>query len=83
MAIRIDMRVYGWLHLVGNDELDSWRLERILWIEPDHEMKDFILVQTFSENFYGKVPRLEILSLEQLNTCSSLGRVGLFYVDLL
>jgi hypothetical protein len=35
--------VYGWLDLIGNDELDSRRLERILWIESDHEMKDFIL----------------------------------------
>jgi hypothetical protein len=40
---RCTYRVYGWFHLVGNDELDGWRLERILWIEPDHEMKDFIL----------------------------------------
>jgi hypothetical protein len=40
---RCTYRVYGWFHLVGNDELNSWRLERILWIEPDHEMKDFIL----------------------------------------
>jgi hypothetical protein len=35
--------VYGWLDFIGNDELDSWRLERILWIESDHEVKDFIL----------------------------------------
>jgi hypothetical protein len=36
-------RVYGRLDLIRNDELDSRRLEWILWIEPDHEMKDFIL----------------------------------------
>jgi hypothetical protein len=35
--------MHGWLDLIGNDELDSRRLERILWIEPDHEMKDFVL----------------------------------------
>ena len=36
-------RMHGRLDLIGNDELDSRRLERILWIEPDHEMKDFVL----------------------------------------
>lgn len=35
--------MYGWLHLVGNDKLDSGRLERVLWIEPDHEVKGLIL----------------------------------------
>ena len=35
--------VYRRLYFIGNDELDGWGLEGILWIEPDHEMKDLIL----------------------------------------
>jgi len=35
--------VYGWLDLIRNDKLYGRRLERILRIEPDHEVKDFIL----------------------------------------
>lgn len=35
--------VHGWLDLIGNDELDGGRFERILRIEPDHEVKDFVL----------------------------------------
>jgi len=83
MAVGIDMGMHGWLDHIGNDELHSRRLERILWIEPDHEMKDFILVQTVPENLYRKIPRLEILGLEQLDTSCSLRGIGLFYLDLL
>ena len=32
-----------WFDFIGNDELDGGRLERVLRIEPDHEMKYFIL----------------------------------------
>jgi hypothetical protein len=35
--------VYGWLDLIRDDKLYGRRLERILRIEPDHEVKDFIL----------------------------------------
>ena len=35
--------VYRRLYLIGNNELDGWRLEGILWIKPDHKMKDLIL----------------------------------------
>lgn len=39
--------MYGWLHLIGNNELDGRRLERVLWIEPDHELKDLILNEVY------------------------------------
>ena len=111
--------MHGWLDLIGNDKLDGGRFKRILRIEPDHEVEDFILeitgaiyqtrrigkgwgrrregtrregggamdrspansawgkkrqseahlVQTFPENLYREIPRLEILGLEQLDTC--------------
>lgn len=35
--------MYGWLDLVGNDELDGRGFERVLWIEPNHEVKNLIL----------------------------------------
>jgi hypothetical protein len=35
--------VHGWLDLIRNDKLDGGRFERVLRIEPDHEVKDFIL----------------------------------------
>ncbi len=35
--------MYGWLDLVRNDELDGGGLERVLWIKPDHEVKNLIL----------------------------------------
>ena len=38
--------VHGRLDLIGNDKLDGGRFERILRIEPDHEVKDFVLETT-------------------------------------
>jgi hypothetical protein len=35
--------VYGRLDLIGNDELDGGGFERVLWIEPNHEVKNLIL----------------------------------------
>jgi hypothetical protein len=35
--------VHGRLDLIGNDKLDGGRFKRILRIEPDHEVKDFVL----------------------------------------
>ena len=35
--------MHGWLDLIGNDKLDGGRFKRILRIEPDHEVEDFIL----------------------------------------
>ena len=35
--------MYGRLHLIRNDKLDSGGLERVLRIEPDHEVKNLIL----------------------------------------
>lgn len=64
VAVRVDVWVHGWLDLIGNDKLDGGRFERILRIEPDHEVKDFVVVQTFPENLYREIPRLEIVGLE-------------------
>ena len=35
--------MYGRLDLIGNDELDGGGFERVLWIEPNHEVKNLIL----------------------------------------
>lgn len=35
--------MYGRLHLIRNDKLDSGGLERVFRIEPDHELKNLIL----------------------------------------
>jgi hypothetical protein len=35
--------VHGRLDLIRNDKLDGGRFKRILRIEPDHEVKDFVL----------------------------------------
>jgi hypothetical protein len=35
--------VYGRLDLIGNDELDGGGFERVLWIEPNHEVKNLVL----------------------------------------
>ena len=35
--------MYGRLHLIRNDKLDSGGLERVFRIEPDHEVEDLIL----------------------------------------
>lgn len=35
--------MYGRLNLIGNDELDGRGFERVLWVEPNHEVKDLIL----------------------------------------
>lgn len=35
--------MYGWLHFIRNDKLDSGGLERVFRIEPDHELKNLIL----------------------------------------
>ena len=48
--MRWTYRVHGRLDLIGNDELDSGGLERVLWVEPDHEMKDLILEKKGSED---------------------------------
>ncbi len=48
--MRWTYRVHGRLDLIGNDELDSGGLERVLWVEPDHEMKDLILEKQGSED---------------------------------
>jgi hypothetical protein len=41
--------VYRRLHLVGNDKLDGGGLERVLWIKPDHEVKNLILEEKIPE----------------------------------
>lgn len=35
--------MYGRLDLIGNDKLDGGGFERVLWIEPNHEVKNLIL----------------------------------------
>jgi hypothetical protein len=35
--------VYGRLDLIRNDELDGGGFKRVLWIEPNHEVKNLIL----------------------------------------
>lgn len=35
--------MYGWFDLIRNDKLDGGGLERILRIEPDHEVKHLVL----------------------------------------
>jgi hypothetical protein len=43
LSIRWTYWVHGWLDLIGNDELDGGGFERVLWIEPNHEVKNLIL----------------------------------------
>jgi hypothetical protein len=42
--------VYGRLDLIGNDELDGGGFERVLWIEPNHEVKNLILEKVPKKN---------------------------------
>ena len=35
--------MYRWLDLIGNYELNGGGFERVLWIEPNHEVKNLIL----------------------------------------
>jgi hypothetical protein len=44
--------VHGRLDLIGNDELDGGGLERVLGIEPDHEVKNLILGKKNRETAY-------------------------------
>ena len=52
--------MYRRLYLIRNNELDGRRLEWVLWIEPDHEMKDLILDEAFQIKKSGEYGSREI-----------------------